>query len=125
MTDNIKTLVESLRASAKATREGGEKGMIVMTNPASVDASADLIEQQAARITALNEKCALYEASLDQRDKDADRYQFLKRQARCDPKMDGRHVWWNIPMRNPKGGSLIGNTLDEAIDAASEPKKGE
>ncbi|MEX3933331.1 hypothetical protein AB4Y32_16260 [Paraburkholderia phymatum] len=49
---------------------------------------------------------------------DAARYQFLKRQAKSDPKMDGRHVWYSIPMRNPKGGTLTGSTLDEAIDAA-------
>jgi hypothetical protein len=53
---------------------------------------------------------------------DAERYAFLKRQARSDPKMDGQHVWYSIPMRNPNGGALRGNTLDDAIDAAQGAK---
>lgn len=50
--------------------------------------------------------------------RDAERYAFLKRQAKSDPKMNGQHVWYSIPMRNPNGGTLTGNTLDDAIDAA-------
>lgn len=46
--------------------------------------------------------------------KDAERLDYLQAFARCDPKMDGEHVWWSIHPRP----TLRGNTLRAAIDAA-------
>lgn len=69
-------------------------------------------------IAARDETIRLQDGEIERLREDAARYAFLKRQARSDPKMDGQHVWYSIPMRNPNGGALRGNTLDEAIDQA-------
>lgn len=37
----------------------------------------------------------------------------IERNARCDPKMDGQHVWWPTNFSH----RLIGPTLRDAIDA--------
>jgi hypothetical protein len=50
--------------------------------------------------------------------KDAERLDYLQAFARCDPKMDGEHVWWSIHPRP----TLRGNTLRAAIDAAIAAK---
>lgn len=68
-------------------------------------------------------RAELEAAAADKRD--AERYRFLKRQARSDPKMNGQHVWYSIPIRNPNGGTLTGGTLDDAIDAALAQRQGE
>ena len=83
--------------------------------------AADRIESDAKIIDKL--RAELEAAAADKRD--AERYRFLKRQARSDPKMNGQHVWYSIPMRNPNGGTLTGNTLDDAIDAALAQRQGE
>ncbi len=48
--------------------------------------------------------------------KDADRLDYLQNNARCDPKMDGNHVWW--PTSFNQAQSLKGPTIRAAIDAA-------
>ena len=48
--------------------------------------------------------------------KDAKRLDYLQKHARCDPKMDGNHVWW--PTTFNQAQNLRGGTLREAIDAA-------
>jgi hypothetical protein len=48
--------------------------------------------------------------------KDAERLDYLQNNARCDPKMDGNHVWW--PTSFNQAQSLKGPTIREAIDAA-------
>lgn len=46
--------------------------------------------------------------------KDAQRLDAIERNARCDPKMDGNHVWWPTTWKH----QLTGPTLRAAIDAA-------
>ena len=48
--------------------------------------------------------------------KDAERLDYLQNNARCDPKMDGNHVWW--PTSFNQAQSLKGPTIRSAIDAA-------
>lgn len=47
---------------------------------------------------------------------DAERLDFLQRISRCDPKMDGNHVWW--PTSFNVAQTLKGSTIRAAIDAA-------
>jgi hypothetical protein len=63
----------------------------------------------------------LYAAPLSDKAKqdritDTDRINFIEKRARCDPKMDGHHVWWPTTFNN----ALRGCNLREAIDAALE-----
>lgn len=51
---------------------------------------------------------------------DAARLDYLEKNARCDPKMDGNHVWW--PTSFNQAQNLKGQTLRLAIDAALEKK---
>jgi hypothetical protein len=48
--------------------------------------------------------------------KDAERLDYLQNNARCDPKMDGNHVWWPTSFNQAQG--LKGPTIRAAIDAA-------
>jgi hypothetical protein len=45
---------------------------------------------------------------------DAARLDYIQSNARCDPKIDGNHVWWPTTFNH----RLMGNTLRAAIDAA-------
>ena len=45
---------------------------------------------------------------------DTERLNYIERNARCDPKIDGQHVWWPTSFNH----RLIGPTLRDAIDAA-------
>jgi len=45
---------------------------------------------------------------------DAQRLDFIEKSARCDPKMDGQHVWWPTSLNK----AIKGPTLRAAIDAA-------
>ena len=54
--------------------------------------------------------------------KDAERLDYLQKHARCDPKMDGNHVWW--PTTFNQAQNLRGETLREAIDAAIAKAEG-
>ena len=53
--------------------------------------------------------------------RDAERVDYLQTIARCDPKMDGKHVWW--PTTFSQAQKLKGATLREAIDAAMQEKQ--
>jgi hypothetical protein len=46
--------------------------------------------------------------------RDADRLDYIASNARCDPKMDGQHVWWPTSFNH----RLTGPTLRDAVDAA-------
>ena len=50
---------------------------------------------------------------------DAQRLDFIEKSARCDPKMDGQHVWWPTSLNK----ALKGPTLRAAIDAAMRKDK--
>ena len=65
---------------------------------------------------------AALKAELDAAMKDAERLDYLQKHARCDPKMDGKHVWW--PTTFNQAQNLRGETLREAIDAAIDKAEG-
>ena len=50
---------------------------------------------------------------------DAQRLDFIEKSARCDPKMDGQHVWWPTSLNK----AIKGPTLRAAIDAAMRKDK--
>jgi len=50
---------------------------------------------------------------------DAERLDHIEKHARCDPKMDGQHVWWPTKFND----ALRGPTLRAAIDAARTSHK--
>ena len=52
---------------------------------------------------------------------DAQRLDFIEKSARCDPKMDGQHVWWPTSLNTAQ--LLKGPTLREAIDNAIRARK--
>lgn len=52
---------------------------------------------------------------------DAARLDYIERHARCDPKMDGQHVWWPTSFNH----RLLGPSLREAIDKAMRAMGGE
>ena len=54
------------------------------------------------------------ERALAEAQADAKRLDFIASKARCDPKMDGQHVWWPTTFNN----ALRGPNLRAAIDAA-------
>ena len=54
--------------------------------------------------------------------KDSKRLNYLQKYARCDPKMDGKHMWW--PTTFNQAQNLRGETLREAIDAAIAKAEG-
>lgn len=58
-------------------------------------------------------------ASVDSVARDAARLDWIEKNARYDPKMNGQHVWWATTFRN----AIKGPTLREAIDAAMSPTK--
>lgn len=59
-------------------------------------------------------EAAGYARGLAEAGRDAERLDCIERNARCDPKMDGQHVWWPTNFSH----RLIGPTLRDAIDAA-------
>ena len=61
-------------------------------------------------------------AERDELLKDAERMDYLQKHARCDPKMDGNHVWW--PTTFNQAHNLRGKTLRDAIDAAIAKAEG-
>jgi len=52
---------------------------------------------------------------------DAQRLDFIEKYARCDPKMDGQHVWWPTSFNTAQ--LLKGPTLREALDNAIRARK--
>lgn len=50
---------------------------------------------------------------------DGERLDHIEKRARCDPKMDGQHVWWPTSFNQ----ALKGPTLRAAIDAALTHKE--
>ena len=53
---------------------------------------------------------------------DAERLDFIEKSARCDPKMDGQHVWWPTTFKHALKGPTLRAAIDDAIDSA---RKGE
>lgn len=59
------------------------------------------------------------QAEVERLRKDGERLDHIQKHARCDPKMDGQHVWWPTNFKH----ALTGNTLRDAIDRAIEAAK--
>jgi len=60
------------------------------------------------------EPLAALRAQLAEAQKDAGRLDYIQKNARCDPRMDGNHVWWPTSFNK----TLKGPTIRAAIDAA-------
>ena len=54
-------------------------------------------------------------AQLAEAQRDAGRLDYIQKHARCDPQMDGNHVWWPTSLNK----TLRGPTIRAAIDAAN------
>lgn len=54
--------------------------------------------------------------------KDAERLDYLQHNARCDPKMDGNHIWWPTSLNQARRltGSSLRTAIDKAMIAAKE-----
>ena len=59
-------------------------------------------------------------AQLAEAQKDAGRLDYIQKNARCDPQMDGNHVWWPTSLNK----TLRGPTIRAAIDAAKGERNG-
>lgn len=62
----------------------------------------------------LTEKVEKLARELEEARKDAERLDYIQKNARNDPKMDGNHVWWPTTFNK----ALKGPTIRAAIDAA-------
>lgn len=58
------------------------------------------------------------ERQLDEARKDAERLDYIQKNARSDPKMDGNHVWWPTTLNQAQ--NLKGPTIRAAIDATMQ-----
>jgi hypothetical protein len=82
---------------------------IAAANPKAILALLDEMADHERAYALLFKECAELR-------KDAERLDYLQNNARCDPKMDGNHVWW--PTSFNQAQSLKGPTIRSAIDAA-------
>jgi deoxyadenosine/deoxycytidine kinase len=94
-----------------------------MTTPDAVLALLDDVDRLKAEI-ADHERAyeLLFKENAELR-KDAERLDYLQNNARCDPKMDGNHVWW--PTSFNQAQSLKGPTIRAAIDSAAKGESNE
>jgi hypothetical protein len=76
-----------------------------------LDTAASWLREYAALLQAQPVACLVENEALR---KDAQRLDAIERNARCDPKMCGNHVWWPTTWKH----QLTGPTLRAAIDAA-------
>ena len=70
-------------------------------------------DEQADKATAERDQLR---AEVERLRADAERLNHIEKHARCDPKMDGQHVWWPTNFKH----ALRGATLRAAIDAAMQ-----
>ena len=54
---------------------------------------------------------------------DAERLDHIEKHARCDPKMDGQHVWWPTNFKHALRGATLRAAIDNAIVGASNADK--
>ena len=69
-------------------------------------------------VAALKSRVDALAARVAELEKDAGRLDYIEENARCEPKMDGHHVWWPTTFSN----QLKGPNLRAAIDAALTAK---
>lgn len=72
----------------------------------------------ASTVSALKSRADALAARVVELEKDAGRLDYIEENARCEPKMDGHHVWWPTTFSN----QLKGPNLRAAIDAAIAAK---
>lgn len=77
-------------------------------------AAAKLVECLSDNLPLSDEQRSILITLVVERARDADRLDYIASNARCDPKMDGQHVWWPTSFNH----RLTGPTLRDAIDAA-------
>ncbi len=75
---------------------------------------AKLVECLSDNLPLSDEQRAILVTLVVERARDAARLDYIASNARCDPKMNGQHVWWPTSFNH----RLTGPTLREAIDAA-------
>lgn len=76
--------------------------------------AAKLVECLSDNLPLSDEQRAILITLVVERARDADRLDYIASNARCDPKMDGQHVWWPTSFNH----RLTGPTLRDAIDAS-------
>lgn len=139
MSDTIESLraeVERERA-ARITAQAEREQAIEQRNRAGIEARAEVQKQMAALSAEVEElravshcRCGdqftaddpgmcgvcqrIKSADVEALKVDAERLDYIASNARCDPKMDGQHVWWPTSFNH----RLIGPNLRAAIDAA-------
>lgn len=86
-----------------------EQQLDVMARNTEAQAHASL-----QREIELTEKAKKLARELEVARKDAERLDYIQKNARNDPKMDGNHVWWPTTLNK----ALKGPTIRAAIDAA-------
>jgi hypothetical protein len=74
----------------------------------------DVYRQSATLLRQLSAERDQLRAEVERLRKDGERLDHIQKHARCDPKMDGNHVWWPTNFKH----ALNGNTLREAIDSS-------
>ena len=83
--------------------------------------AAKLVECLSDNLPLSDEQRAILITLVVERARDADRLDYISSNARCDPKMDGQHVWW--PTSFSFNHRLTGPTLRDAIDAAMRERR--
>jgi hypothetical protein len=76
--------------------------------------AAKLVECLSDNLPLTDEQRAILVTLVVERARDAERLDYIASNARCDPKMDGQHVWWPTSFNH----RLTGPTLRDAVDAA-------
>ena len=99
-------ILDEIVAVCERRRKGGDF-------PVDPQPNAEHMEDAILDLTA---KLAAAEDRVKELEKDAKRMDYIEQLARCDPKMDGNHVWWSIQPRP----TLKGESFRKAIDAAIE-----
>jgi hypothetical protein len=74
----------------------------------------DLFIRSAIELRRQHAEIERLQARVAELGRDAARLDAIERNARCDPKMCGNHVWWPTTWKH----QLVGPTLRAAIDAA-------
>jgi hypothetical protein len=82
--------------------------------------SAELRERLASALRLLDAETQIEaELNLLKLKEDAERLDYIQSNARCDPKIDGNHVWWPTSFNH----RMAGATLRKAIDKAMKEQK--
>lgn len=103
---------EAMRQAVRADTAQGELAAQKSENANLLAANKDLSKNFDALMVD-------YEAAR----KDAERLDYIQKHARCDPKIDGKHVWWPTIFKHRLVGATIRTAIDAAIAAQLTAKK--